>query len=109
MVYITVKLLGFVPSEIISGIAKHYSNRGAHRALVGRPDGKRALRRYWHRCEDNIKMDLHEVRWGGIDWIYLAQDRDRWHARVNTAKNFWVSAGLGEFLDWLKTVRFFTL
>jgi hypothetical protein len=58
--------------------------RGAYRALVGKPEGRRPLgipRRTW---EDNIKMDLQEVGWGGMDWIDLAQDRDRWRALVNT-------------------------
>ena len=49
--------------------------RGAYRALVGKLEGKRPLERLRRRWEDNIKMDLREV--GGVDWIYLAQDRDR--------------------------------
>jgi hypothetical protein len=53
--------------------------RGAYRALVGKPEGKRLLERPRHRWEENnIKMDLQEVVWGGIDWIDLAQDRHRW-------------------------------
>jgi hypothetical protein len=51
---------------------------GVYRVLVGRPEGKRPLRRRRSLWEDNIKMDLKEVGWGGIDWIDLAQDRDRW-------------------------------
>jgi hypothetical protein len=51
--------------------------RGAYRALVGKPEGRRPLGRPRHRWEDNIKMDLREVGWGGMDWINLAQDRDR--------------------------------
>ena len=50
--------------------------RGAYRVLVGRPEGKRQLGRPRHRCEDNIKMDLREVGWGGMEQIDLAQDRD---------------------------------
>jgi hypothetical protein len=50
--------------------------RGAYTALVGKPEGRRPLGRPRHRWEDNIKMDLREVGWG-IDWIDLAQDRDR--------------------------------
>jgi len=61
--------------------------RGVHRVLVGKPDGKRPLGRPRRRWEDNIKMDLREVRGGG-DWIELAQDRDRWRALVNTVMNF---------------------
>jgi hypothetical protein len=58
--------------------------RGGYRALVGKPEGRRPLRRLRRRWEDNIKMDPREVGWGGIDWIDLAQDRDRWRALVYT-------------------------
>jgi len=57
--------------------------RGVYRVLVGKPEGKRALARPEHRWEDNIKMDLKEVGCGGMDWIELAQDRDRWRSLVN--------------------------
>ena len=50
---------------------------GVHRVLVGKPEGKRPLGRPRCRWEDNIKLDLQEVRCGGMDWIKLAQDRDR--------------------------------
>ena len=50
---------------------------------MGKPEGKRLLRRPRHRWEDDIKMDHQEVRCGGVDWIELAQDRDRWRAFVN--------------------------
>jgi hypothetical protein len=61
--------------------------RGAYRALVGKPEGRRLLGRPRRRWEDNIKMDLREVGWGGMDWINLAQDRDRWRGLVNTVMN----------------------
>ena len=51
--------------------------RGLYGVFVGKPEGKRPLGRSRHRGEDNIKMDLHEVGWGGMDWIKLAQDRDK--------------------------------
>ena len=56
--------------------------RGVYRALVGKPEGKRSLGRPRRRWKDNIKMDLQEVGCRGIDWMDLAQDRDRWRALV---------------------------
>ena len=56
---------------------------GLYRVSVGNPEGKRSLGRPRCRWEDNIKMDLQEVRCGGVDWIEMVQDRDRWRARVN--------------------------
>jgi hypothetical protein len=52
--------------------------RGVYRVLVGKAEGKRPLGRPRRRWEDNIKMDLQEVGCGGMDWIELGQDRDRW-------------------------------
>jgi hypothetical protein len=60
--------------------------RGAYRILVGRPEGRRPFGRVRRRWEDNIKMDPEEVGWG-VDWIELAQDRDRWRAVVNAVMN----------------------
>jgi len=65
--------------------------RSVYRVLVGKPGGKRPLGRPRHGWEDNIKMDLQEVGCGGMDWIELAQDRERWRALVNAVMNLWVS------------------
>jgi hypothetical protein len=54
---------------------------------MGKPEGKRPLERTRCRWEDNIKMDLQEIGCGGMDWIELVQDRDRWRAFVNAAMN----------------------
>jgi hypothetical protein len=62
--------------------------RGAYKILVGRTGGKRHLE---DPGLDNIKMDLQEVGWGGMDWIVLAQDRDRWWALVNAVMKLRVS------------------
>jgi hypothetical protein len=59
--------------------------RGAYNILVGNPEGRRILGRPRRRWEDNIKIDLREIEFGDVDWIHLAQDRDRWRALVNTA------------------------
>jgi hypothetical protein len=61
--------------------------RGVYRMLVRKPERKRPLGRPSRRWEDNIKMDLQEVGCGGIDWIDLAQDRDRLRALVNAVMN----------------------
>jgi len=64
--------------------------RGLYRVLVGKLEGKKPLGRPRHRWEDNIKMDLQEVRCGGMDWIEVIQDRDRWRALVTAVMNLQV-------------------
>jgi hypothetical protein len=61
--------------------------RNAYRILVGKPEGKRPLGRRSRRWEDNIRMDLRVIGWGGMDWIDLAQDRDQCRPLVNTVMN----------------------
>jgi hypothetical protein len=61
--------------------------KNAYRLLVGKPEGKRPLGRRKRRLVDNIRMDLVEVEWDDVDWIGLAQDRDRWRALVNSVLN----------------------
>jgi hypothetical protein len=72
--------------------------RGAYRILVGRPEGRRPLGTPTSRWEDNIKMDLQEVGWRSMDWIELAQDRDRCRALVNAVMNLQVPYNAGYFL-----------
>jgi hypothetical protein len=73
--------------------------RKAYRLLVGKPEGKRPLGRPRRRWLDNIRMDLVEVRWGDVDWIGLAQDRDRWRALVNSVLNLWGSIKCWETIE----------
>jgi hypothetical protein len=81
--------------------------RGVHRVLVEKPEGKRPLGRPRRRWEDGIKMHVQEVGWGGGDWKELAQDRDRWRALVSTAKELrlhkmrgisWLAAKTGQHI-----------
>jgi hypothetical protein len=81
-------------------VAYMEERRDACKVLVGKPDGRRSLGRPRHRWEDNIKMDHHQVGFGGrgMDWIDLAQDRDRWLALVNTVLNLQVPQNTRNFL-----------
>jgi hypothetical protein len=65
-------------------LARMWEKMNAYRILVGKPEGKRPLGRKRRRWLDNIKMDLREIGWDGMDWIDLAQDMDQWRALVNT-------------------------
>jgi hypothetical protein len=77
--------------------------RNVYRILVGKPEGMRPLGRPRRRLVDNIKMD---VRWGGMDWIDLAQDRDQWRALVKTVMNLRVPQNAGKFLSSCATSGF---
>jgi hypothetical protein len=66
------------------------ATRNAYRILAGKQEGKRPLGKPRHRWVDNIKIDLREIGWDGMDWIDLSQDRDQWRALVNTMMNLWV-------------------
>jgi hypothetical protein len=82
--------------------ASHVSHmgkeRGVHRVLVGKPEGKSQLGRPRHRWRIISRWDLQEVGLGCGDWIESAQDRDRWRALASTVKNLWVPYKCGEFL-----------
>jgi hypothetical protein len=66
--------------------------RKVYKVLVGKPEGKRTLRRPRRRWEDGIRMDLGEIGLGGVDWIRLSQDRDRWRAVVSAVMNLRILA-----------------
>jgi hypothetical protein len=71
-------------------VARIGEKRNACRILVGKPEGNRPLGRPRRKWVDNIKMDLRETGWHGIDWINVAQNREKWKALVNCVPNFWV-------------------
>ena len=68
-------------------VARMSEEREVYRDLVGKPEGRRPLRRPRRRWVDNIRMDLQEVGCGYMDWIVLAQDRDRWRTLVRAVMN----------------------
>jgi hypothetical protein len=79
-------------------VARIEERRVVYRGLAGKPWGKRPLGRPRLRWEDNIKMNLKQSGYGGMDWIELAQDRDRWRAPVISVMNFHVPFNAGKFL-----------
>jgi hypothetical protein len=64
--------------------------------LVGKPEGKRPLGRPWHTWEDNIRIDLREVEWKGLNWMHVVQDRDQRQAVVNAVMNLRGISSLAE-------------
>jgi hypothetical protein len=84
----------FSPVDIIPLFwARHVARVGGrkvYKGLVGKPKGKIPLGRPRRRWQDGITVDVREIGWGGVDWIRLAQDRDRRRAFVNTVMNVWV-------------------
>jgi hypothetical protein len=73
-------------------VARMGEERKVYKVLVGKPEGKRLLGRPRCRWEDGIRMDLREIGLGGVDWIQLAQVRDRWRAVVSAVMNLQVLA-----------------
>jgi hypothetical protein len=74
--------------------------RNAYILLVGKPEGKRPLGTPRRRWVDNIRMDLRVVGWGDVDWIGLAQDRNRWRAVVNSVLNLRVPMKCWKTIEW---------
>jgi hypothetical protein len=68
-------------------VARMGEGRNVYRVLVGKSEGKRRLERPRRKWEDGIKIDPREIEWGGVEWIQLTQDRDRWRAVVNAVMN----------------------
>ena len=87
-------------------VARMGEERGVYRVFVGKPEGKRPLGRPRHKWVDNIRMDLQEVGCGYMDWIGLAQDKDRWRTFVNAVMNLRVPWNAGNFLTSCNPVSF---
>ena len=87
-------------------VARMGEERVVYRVLVGKPEGKTPLGRPRRRWVDNIRMDLQEVGCGYVDWIGLAQDRDRWRTLVSAVMNLLVPWNAGNFLSNCKPVSF---
>ena len=87
-------------------VARMGEERGVYRVLLGKPEGKRPLGRPRLNWVDNIRMDLQEVGCGYVDWIGLAQDRDRWRTLVSAVMNLRVPWNAGNFLTSCKPVSF---
>ena len=85
-------------------VARMGEERGVYRVLVGKPEGKRPLGRPRRRWVDNIRMDIQEVGCGYVDWIGLAQDRERWRTLVSAVMNLRVPRNAGNFLTSCKPV-----
>jgi hypothetical protein len=71
-------------------VARRGEKKNVYRLLVGKSEGKRPIGRPRHRWVDNIRMDLGEVRWGDVEWIGLAKDKNRWRVLVNSVLNLQV-------------------
>jgi hypothetical protein len=78
-----IRTLKAMRMRLTGHVARMGEKRNTCRLLVGKPEGRRPLERPRRRWLDNIRMDLLEVGWGDVDWIGLAQDRDRWRDLVN--------------------------
>jgi hypothetical protein len=85
--------------RICRACSTHGDKGNAYRVLVEEPEGQRPLRRRRRRWVDNIKMDVREMGWGGMDWIGLAEDRGQWKDLVNTVMNLRVPKNDGKFMS----------
>jgi hypothetical protein len=87
-------------NEMGVACSTHGETRNAYKILVGKSEGKRPLEKLTSTWENNIKMDLREVEWVGVDCIHEAQDRDRWRALVITVMNLRSFIKCGKCLDY---------
>jgi hypothetical protein len=84
--------------KLAGHVARMWEKRNAYMILVRKPERKRPSGRPRHRRMDNIKMDIRETGWSGMDWIGLAQDKDQPRPLVNTVMNLRVPYNVGKFL-----------
>jgi hypothetical protein len=82
-----IRMIKSMRMKWVGHVARMGEKRNAYRILVGNPEGRRPLGRPRRRWVNNIKMDLREIGWDGMDWIDLAQDRDQWKALVRAVMN----------------------
>jgi hypothetical protein len=82
-------------------VARMEEKRNAYRLLVGKPEGKRPLGRPRRRWLDNVRMDIGQVGWGDVEWIGLAQDRNRWRVLVNSVLDLRVPLNAGKLSSGL--------
>jgi hypothetical protein len=80
-----------------TGHVEWHEIRSAYKILVGNPEGKSPLGRPKRKWQDHIMMDLREVAWQVVDWIYLAQNREQWRALLNTVMNLRIPYKAGNF------------
>jgi hypothetical protein len=87
--YSSTNIIRVIKSKRIrwAGRVARTGKMNAYNILVGKPEGKRPLRKPRYRLEDNIKMDFREIVWDGVDWIHMAQDRNQWWDLVNRVMN----------------------
>jgi hypothetical protein len=87
-------------------VARIWEKRNSYKILVGKREGKKPLRGLRRRLMDNVKMNLRDIGWGGMDWIDMVQDREQWRALVNTVMNVLVRWNIGKFLSSFTTGGF---
>jgi hypothetical protein len=85
-------------------VARMGENRNIYRQLVGKPEGRGPLGKPRHRWVDNIEINLGEVGWGGVDWIGLARDRDKWRNLVNALMNLQSPSNSGKLSSGYTTI-----